>query len=58
MPEKQIEQVRRDLESMLDTIGWPKTIEKASLVSRRVAVQYFIVSLNKVISPLRVELCN
>jgi len=58
MSEKQVEQVRKDLESLLGTIGWPETIEKASLVSRRVAVQYFIVSLNKVISPLRVELCN
>jgi hypothetical protein len=58
MSEEQIEQVKKDLESVLDTLGWPKTIEKASLESRKVAVQYFIVSLNEVITPLRVELCN
>ena len=58
MSEEQIEQVRKDLEKVLDTTGWSKTIEKASIDARRVAVQYFIASLNEVISPLRVELSN
>ena len=58
MSENDIEIVRADFEKVLSTIGWPPRLDKASIDSRKVAVQYFVHSLNKIIAPLRIQVCS
>ena len=57
MSENDIGVARTDLEKVFSTIGWPPKLDKASIDARKVAVQYFVHSLNKIIAPLRVQVC-